>query len=797
MTHDLRLAFRQLRRRPGFALLVIATLALALGANAVVFIVCHALLLRPLPYPEPERLVRIQALKAGEPAHLAQREIELFRLQEHVFRDVAAYYLSQYNITGDGRPEAVPCAILTHDLFRVLGVPLLHGEGFPAADDFRRQYRVVLEHNFWQRRFGGDPDIVGQSVLLDGGSYSVEGVLAPGADFPAGVGLYRQVTEYYGLAGRRHSSLARLAPTVTLARAQKELDRLSRELQDRYPATNAGLHFEVVPLRESLVGAVRPHLVMLAGAVAFVLLIAVVNVLNLQISRTTERRGELAVRSALGAGRGRLARQLLVECLVLAGFGGLAGLIVSAFAMPALAAQIRSQLPAWMSFELDGAVIGFAALTTLVAGLAAGLVPAVQAARRAGMASAASGGSRATSGTSVRRLRGFLAAGEVALALILLTGAGLMVRSFVALQRTDPGFEAEARWTFRSDPPYWSYNTTEQLIPFYEQALERLLAIPGVEGAAANQNLPLAGLDENTLRVVTAVGQSAPEQEANPFVNIQPISAGWFEVMGIPLVAGRPFESADRLGAVPVAIVGQRLAERLWPGADPLGKQLKLGPPESSNEYRTVVGVARDVRSERLLGDSSFDLYLPHLQFFAGDSYFVLRTRRTGAALGREVAAAVREVDPDLPIFDLAPMSRRVADAEWERRVSGGVLVAFGVLGLILAAVGVYGVMAQTVLQRTREMGIRLAFGARRRDVLLSVLSEGARWLALGAVAGVAGALLLGRGIGALLWGVESGDPVTLLTVSAVLMAVALFACLVPALRAARVDPMTALRSAD
>lgn len=795
MTHDLRLAFRHLRRRPGFAALVIATLALAVGANAAVFTVCHALLLRPLPFPEPDRLVRIQAFKGGEPAHLAQREIEALRLQTAVFSDVAAYYLSQYNVTGDGPPEAVPCAIPTHDLFRVLGVPLLHGDGFPAADDFRRQYRVVLEHDFWRRRFGGDPAIVGRSIVLDGGSYTVEGVLAPGADFPAGVGLYRQVTEYHGLEGRRHSALARLAPGVTLARAQEELGRLGREWQREHPATNAGLHFEAAPLRDSLVGAVRPHLLLLAGAVGFVLLIAAVNVFNLQLSRATERHGELAVRAALGAGRGRLVRQLLVESLVLAGLGGGAGLVLCALAAPALAALVRVELPAWMGFEIDGAVIVFAALAALAAGLAAGLGPAFHLARRAGDGAAVRGGARTTAGTAVRRLRGLLAAGEVALALVLLAGAGLMIRSFDALQRVDPGFEAEGLWTFRTDPPYWSYHEIEQLTPFYEQALERLAAIPGVEGAAANQNLPLAGLDENTLRVITVEGQSAPEQEANPFVNIQPISAGYFDVMGVPLVAGRPFADGDRQGVPPVAIVGERLAGRLWLGADPLGRRFKLGPPESGDEWRTVVGVAADVQSERLLGAPSLDLYLPHLQFFAGDSYFVLRTSRADAGLARTVARSVREVDPDLPIFDLAPMPARVSDAEWERRVSAVVLVALGALALTLAAVGVYGVMAQATLQRTREMGIRFAFGARRRDVLLGVLAEGVRWLGLGAAVGLAGALALGRGIAGLLWGVHPGDPATLAAVCALLLAVALLACFVPARRAARVDPITALRS--
>ncbi len=790
---DLRFALRGLRKRPAFFLLVVATLALGIGANVSIFSFVQALLLRPLPFADPDRLVRIQAFKGSEPGRMSQREIQDLQRSSTSFEQVAAYYLSQYNVTGDGPPEAVPCAINTHDLFAVLGGRFLYGDAFAGDDDFYRQYRVVLQHDFWQRRFGGDPEIVGSSIVLDGGSYVVDGVLAPGMDFPPGVQLYRQVTEYHGLDGRRHSVLARLKPGATLAQAQQELQRFAEQWQAQSPATHRGMHFEAVPLRDGWIGAARPYLLTLTAAVGFVLLIAVVNVVNLLLSRSNERRSEMAVRAAVGASRYRLIRQLLVESLLLAAVGGAGGLLLAVWWTRVLTAMVRADLPAWMTIRPDPAVLGVAAGLVLVTGVLSGLTPALRLSRSQLSASMREG-TRASAGTGSQRLRGALVIGEVALALVLILGAGLMIRSFLALQSQDLGFDADRLFTVRVDPPYWSYNKVEQLTPFYDQVPENLRAIPGVEAVAANQNLPLAGLDEHTKRVVTLEGQSSVEQENNPFIHLQSIGPEYFGAMGVPLLAGRSFTLQDRQHTQPVAVVSRHLAERLWPDGDTVGRQLKLGPPDSEAPWLTVIGVAADVRSERRIGAASPDLYVTHFQFFTGDTYFALRTSLEGPELVRQVTAAIQRFDADLPLFDLAPMHERIAKAEWQRRVSSTLFLTFGLLALALAAIGIYGVVSQIVGQQVRELGIRLAFGARPADLFRRVLSQGLRFFFWGSALGLVMSAVLARLISSLLFGVEATDPWTILGAFGILFLVAVAACLVPARRAAALDPLEAIR---
>lgn len=794
--HDVRFAVRGLRRRPGFAALVVLTLGLGIGVNVAVLSWIQALLLRPLPLPEADRLVRVTAFKGSEPGRIAQREIEALQRDSRIFDTVASYYLSQYNVTGDGAPEAVPCAITSHHLFEVLGARFALGGPYSGAEDFRRQYRVVLTHDLWQRRYGGDPDIVGRSIVLDGGAYSVDGVLAPGAAFPPGVGLYRQVTEYHGLDGRRHSVLARLRGDATFDGAREELRALGERWQEEHPELNRGVHFEAVPLRESWVGPARPYLTTLALAVGFVLLIAIVNTVQLLLARASDRREELALRVALGAGRWRLMRLSLVESSFLALLGGGVGLAVAALLMRTFDAVVRAELPAWMEIRLDPVVFAVAAVLVLTCAVLTGLVPAALASRSV-LGAALRSGLRGTSDRASTRLRDALVVVEIAAALVLLIGAGLMVRSTSALDRQDLGFEPRDLFTVRTDPPWWSYQTVEQTVPFYEQALERLRSLPGIDGVATNQNLPLAGLDETTKRVVTLEGQSASEQEHNPFIHLQSVSSGYFDVMGIPLIRGRSFTSQDRLESSPVAVLSQRLATELWPGREAIGQRFKLGPPESEAPWTSVVGLVGDVRSERRSGEASRDLYVSHLQHFTGDSYFVFRTSLSGDGLVRQIEAAIQAVDPDLPLFDILPMEDRIARVEWQRRATSELFALFGLLALALAAFGTYAVLSTHVAQRGREWGIRQALGARPSDLGFGVLRHGLGLLLHGSFWALAVGLLSVKLVESQLFGVRAADPVSIAAAATTLVLATLLASLVPVLRVARQDPVHALRGAD
>ena len=790
---DLRLALRGFARRPLFSGMIVLTLALGIGVNVAVFSFIQALLMRPLPFHDADRLVRILSFKGSTPGHVTQREIEDLQRESKSFEGIAAYYHSQYNVTGDGPPVAAPCAIGTQKLFEVLGAQFALGAPYAATGDFIRQYRVVLQHDFWQSQFGGDPEIVGSSIVLDGGSYVVDGVLAPGSDFPPGVELYRQVTEYHGLDGRRHSILARLAPGMTLDQARQELASFSQRWQESNPELNSGLHFEVVPLRDSWVGEARPYLLALMGAVAFVLLIAVVNVAHLLFSRASERRSEIAVRVSLGAGRWRLVRQLLAESMVYAVCGGVLGLFLAKIWLHLLTGLVRADLPAWMAIHLDPIALAATTVLVLVTGVLSGLAPA-HFLSSASLGERLRSGARGTSGSAAGRLRDGLVVAEIALALVLLAGAGLMIRSFLALERQSLGFHAEDLFTVRIDPPYWSYNKIEQLTPFYDQALANLEGIPGVLGVAANQNLPLSGHDANSKRVVTLESQSTKEQEANPFIHLQSVGPGYFEVMGIPLFQGRVFSDSDRQETLPVAVLSRGLAERLWSSGSALGQRFKLGPPESEAPWITVAGIVGDVRSERRAGVASLDLYLSHLQHFTGDTYLVFRTRLSGESLERQIEAAIHRVDADIPLFDVAPMADLVAATEWQRGVTSHLFVLFGALALGLAALGVYGVISHNVAQRTREMGIRQAFGARPIDLFQSVVGQGLRLFFLGSVAGLLASLALKRLIVNLLYGVEATDPLTLTSALLTLLLALLAACFVPARRATRLNPVQAIR---
>lgn len=802
MLADLRIAVRSFAATPLFALTAILTMALGIGANTAIFSFVNALLLRPLPFPDPDRLIRIDSIRGNEPGKLTPREWEELDRDTTAFDGVAAWYPSQYNLSHGGPPEVLTACMTTGNLFRVLGVPLVHGSGWKEGTHRDRNPVIVLNHELWKRRFTGDPGIVGKTLPLDFSSYQVLGVAAPGFDFPGKMDIFRAA--YLGSAQnwdvRSVFVVARLRPGVSMDQARRRLEEFAARMEQTYPGTNQGIRFQVRTLRDAYSGEVRPYVMLTLGLVAMVLLIACANVVNLLLSRGLARKREFAVRTALGATRGHIVRQLLAESVVLAFAGGATGLGLAWWWTGVIRQWLRVELPAWMRIELDGRVLLFTLLASLAAGLAAGLLPALGFSRTA-LDDALRDASRGSSGgRASARVRDALVTGELALAVILLVFAGLLLQSFWKLRDSDTGFARTPALTFRTDPPWARYSKAEQTAMFYRRAIEQLRQIPGVTAVAANHSLPLA-LNQNYGKpAIAAEGQSIDEQQRNPFVNVQIVSPGYFEAMGIPLRDGRGFHESDRLETTPVAVMSRPLARRLFGDTNPVGRRVQLpGLLSALNETKAVwleiVGVAEGVRSDGLTADPSLDIYLSNQQQFAGDTFFILRTTLSPPALAGAVTRAIQQVDPEQPVFDIQPLGQRIDDTVWQRRMAGSLSLCFGALALILAAVGSYGVLSYLVSRRTREIGIRLALGSTPGRVWWMVVREGL-WLAgTGVAVGVGIALAAARFLDHVLYGVTAYDPAVYGIALASTVLVAFIAFAIPAWRASRTSPVVALRT--
>lgn len=802
MLADVRIALRFLARSPLFAATAILTMALGIGANTAIFSFVSALLLRPLPFAEPDRLVLIDSVRGNETGKLTPREWEELDRDTALFEGAAGWYPSQYNLSFDGSPEVLRACMTTANLFRVLGVNLILGSSWKEGTHRDRNPVMVLNHESWKGRFAGDPGIVGKSLPLDFSSYQVLGVAGPGFDFPGRMQVFRAAS--LGSAQnwdvRSLFVVARLRRGVPHETVDQRLAEFSRRMQQTYPATNQGVRFQLRPLRDAYVGEVRPYLLLTLAMVGLVLLIACANVVNLLLSRGLGRRQELAVRASLGASRGRIARQLLTESLVLTLLGGIAGLGFAHWWIGLIRQWLRVELPLWMTVELDSRVLMFTLLMAVVAGLVAGLLPSLTLSRVAlsdvmREATRGSSGSRATS-----LIRNVLVAGEIGLAVVLLVGAGLLLKSFWRLQQADTGFARGNALTFRTDPPWSRYNTAEQTSLFYRRALEKLKEIPGVQAAAANHSMPLAVNQNYGKPAVVLEGQSADEQLRNPFVNVQIVSPNYLEVMGIPLREGRTFTDDDRLGATPVAVLSMPLSRRLFGGESPIGRRVQLSGQlsalnETKQTWLQVIGVAGGVRSDGLLAEPGMDIYLSNQQQFAGDTFFVLRTLGAPEPLSAAAAKAIREVDPDQPVFDVKPLAQLADDTVWQRRMAGSLSLCFGGLALLLSAVGAYGVLSYLVTQRTREIGIRQALGSSPAGVWWMVVREGLGVAGAGLAAGVIVSLAVARLVSGVLYGVSWYDATTFLAAIVLTALVALAACALPAWRASRVSPMTALRA--
>ncbi len=796
---DLRYGLRMLIKHPGFAAVAVSALALGIGANTAIFSVVNAVLLRPLPYRNPERLVMVWEDHRGrggpEREWLSPADWQDWREQNQVFERIAAMLDWGPTLTGQAEPESLVGAAVSHDMFAALGSEPTLGRSFrPEEDRAGAERVVVLSHGLWQRRFGSDPRIIGQALMLSGDSYTVVGVMPAGFKFPviANAELWRTLRPALNPGCQRGCvvlrAIARLKPEATLERARTEMTAIARRIEEQYPQSNKGVGATLIPLHEQLVGNLRDAMLVLLGAVAFVLLIACANVANLMLARSAAREKEMAIRAALGAGRTRIVRQLLTESVLLALVGGALGLLLAYWMVDLLVSFSPPSALRVDEIAIDGRVLGFTLGLALLTGLVFGLAPAVQVSRTDLNHSLKEGGRDAPSGARGGRLRGALVAAELALALMLLVGAGLLIKSFVMLQRVDPGFNPDQVLTLNVALPSINYPDRPQITAFYTQLLDRIKALPGVQSVGTTSSLPLGGNDSDTDFVIEGRPPSPPGQQPVAWYGL--VSPDYFRALGMRLVRGRVFTERDDEKASRVVIISEAMARRYFPAEDALGKRLGTGP----NAWREIVGVMADVKQFGLEIDARPTMYLPDRQSPARAMTVVVRTTAEPLQLAAAVRAAVWEGDKNLAMAKVMPMAQLVSTSIAQPRFILLLLGIFAGVALALAAVGIYGVMSYTVTQRTREIGVRMALGARPRDVLRLVVGQGLLLTALGVGIGLAGAVGLTRLMRTLLFGVQPTDPATFALIALLLAGVALLACYLPARRAAKVDPMVALR---
>lgn len=801
MASDLRHALRALLARPAFSLAVTLTLAVGIGSTVAIFSVVYAMLLRPLPFADPGRLVAIDVVTGAEAGKLSAREVRALQQDSPAFADVAAFYPSQYNVTGGGLPESLVTMIGTANLPRVFGLRPIQGDTWSASLDWTSQSTVMLSHGLWQRRYGSDAAIVGRSITLDGADYIVSGVLPPGFDYPSRTQLYRAVSGYTSPGTRRFTVVARLAPGADLARAQGELDTAAARFARDWPDTNRGVRLRVRPLRDVHAGAARPYLLTAAAAVLLVLFIACANSANLLLGRALGARSEMAVRAALGANRGQLVRGLLGEVAWLTLAGGAVGVAGGIWGVHVFVETMRLDLPWWLEVRADLAVAAFAIVVCGAAALLAAAIPALSTMAADPHAAIREGSPRSVGSVGQERARRGLVAAQVALAVTLLVAAGLLGRTVLRLLAVDPGFAPGGVVTFRTDPPWTRYGSIDTVSEFYRLVGERLRQLPGVTDVSTNQSLPFGGLPDTTRSVEVEGVSTAASAAERPFVNYQVVGHEYFVTARIPLVAGRGFTAFDRVGSAPVAVVSERTAGRLWPGQDAIGKRLGLtwrtdGTGSAVDQAVTVeiVGVVGDVRFGGLAEPPGLDLYVSERQTFAGDTFFVVRTAGEPGALVSSMGSAVREIDPAQSIFDVVTHVDRAEATVWQQRVAARLLIALAAIAGLQAAIGVYGVLAVSVGARRREYGVRLALGGTPADLRRHVLVQGLQPVALGLALGLPAAAAAARAVSGLLFDVAAFDPPTFAGATALLAGVAVLACLIPARRATRADPVEALR---
>ncbi len=799
---DVRYGVKILLKRPGFTVIAILTLALGIGANSAIFSVVNAVLLRPLPYPEPEQLLRVSLadpqVKEGRGAYGAM-DFLAAKERNQSFAALAAFYApgNGFSLSGREIPEQVPGALVTAQFFDVLQVKAAQGRTFAPAEDRPAAARaIVVSHTFWQQRLNADANVIGQAVTLDGESHTVIGVMPPDFSFAlTGTAEFWAVLQlelpryrppyYLNVVGR-------LKPSVSAAQAQSELSGIAAQVQTQFPGTSAKA-VTASPLKDSIIGDARLALLVLFSAVLFVLLIALVNVANLLLARAAEREKEMAVRAALGAGRWRLLRQVLTESLLLALAGGALGWMLALWGVDLILSAMPENLPRMGEVRLDARVLGFTVLLSLASGIFFSVVPAWQNSRLDLNATLKEGGRAGGTGGGRRGLRSVLVIGEFAVALMLLIGAGLMIHSFLQLQRVNAGFNPDHVLTAQITLPEVRYREASQVAAFHQRLLQRVQGLPGVESASLSMALP-----PNLLVMrnpFTLEGRPPSPGQTSPLAQQLLVSPAYFRTLGIRLQAGRDFTDADKQDAPEVIIINETMARQYFPNQDPVGRRLQTGDYDAQGSWATIVGVVEDVKYAGLNEAPDVTMYTPFAQnLWWRSMYLAIRTSGDPLSYVTALRHELKALDGDLPLSRVSTLEQVRWNSIGEPRVYTLLLGLFGAVALLLAAIGIYGVMAYTVAQRTHEIGIRMALGAGRGDVLRLVVGQGMKLALVGTVGGLLGAFGLMRLMKSLLFGVSATDPLTFAGVAVLLMIVAFLACVIPARRATKVDPLVALR---
>ncbi len=804
LLQDIRYGIRMLAKNPAFTLVAVITLALGIGANTAIFSVVNAVLLRPLPYKAADRLVTFwasnQQMGYSGPATVCDPDFFEWRDQSKTFEEMAGFRWATANLTGLGEPDRLLGWHVTASLFPMLGVRPVVGRVFSSDEETPGHSHVVLiSHKLSQSRFGTDADAVGKAIKLDGESFTVAGVMPADFAFPNKADFWRPAE----LSSDCHNStlrvIARLQPDATMDRAREGVAIVAHRLdaaahQDRYGVW----HLTVIPLREEMASIIRPSLLILLGVVGVVMLIACANVANLLLARAAARQREIAIRTALGAGRTRVILQMLTESVLLAFLGGGLGLVLATWGRDVVVSLIPKNLapPGFIgqiaAVNIDVSVLAFTLVLSLVTGIIFGLVPALQASKP-DLSESLKEGSRGSTASAARRgIQSVLVISEIAMALVLLIGAGVLIRSFISLMNVDPGFDPQNVLTMNVNLPESRYPTAAQMIAFERDALERLAKMPGVHSAGAVFGLPLGGI---LIRGDFSIeGQPAPPPEISPSKSV--VSADYFRAVGIRLMKGRYFNDHDTETAPHVAIINENMARRFWPNQDPIGKRIR--PGFSNDQWCSIVGVVSDVKQISFAEEPSTAMYLPYEQspssFLMRDITFAVRTSSSPLNSADQARHAIGAVDHDLPVFDVSTLQELVYQSMSEPRFNTVLLGIFAAFAFVLAIVGIYGVMSYTVTQRTHEIGVRMALGAGRDDVLKLVVGQGMILTLMGVVIGLGGAFGLTRFLASFLFGVQPTDPMTFAGVSLLVAGVAMAASYIPARRATKVDPMVALR---